>query len=154
CDVEPEPLLIDESVAGAKSLAVLDENGTAQCARDRHCIGGQQQGEDQLAGRSNLGNPEIGKGCRSVGDDEVGLAAVSEKRQEIRNDPVNRLDDPGEVEDRQIRGDLDRGPSEGLLQIVVEWLGNKAASLADPFDDIDQAKEQHEPADLLMLSQL
>ena len=147
-DVEPQPLLIDEGVAGAEPLAVFDEDCTAQCARHCHRIGRQQQDEDQLTGRGNLRDPTIRAGRGGVGEYQVGLTAVTEERQEIRNDPVDRLDDPGKVEDRQIGGDLDRGPPESLLQIEVERLGNQAAGLADSFDDIDQAKEQHEPADL------
>ena len=95
---------------------------------------------------------DINGSCR-VREHKIGFAAVAEERQEIRDDPVDRLDDPGEVEDRQIGSDLGRGPPETLFQIVVERLGDQAAGLPDPFDDVDQAKEQREPADLLILFQ-
>ena len=93
---------------------------------------------------------DINGSCR-VREHKIGFAAVAEERQEIRDDPVDRLDDPGEVEDRQIGSDLGRGPPETLFQIVVERLGDQAAGLADPFDDVDQTEEQHEPTDLPVL---
>jgi hypothetical protein len=41
------------------------------------------------------------------------------------------------------RGDLDRGPPEGLLQVKVERLSDQAAGLPDPSDHVDQAEEHH-----------
>src|SRR5205823_8464458 len=38
-DIEPQPLLIHEGVAGAEFLSVLDENGAAYRARYRHAVG-------------------------------------------------------------------------------------------------------------------
>src|SRR4029077_13158010 len=45
-------------------------------------------------------------------------------------------------------GDLDRRPPIGLLQKIIKRLRDQPAALPDAFDDIDQCKKQHEPADL------
>ena len=148
CDVEPQPLLIDESIGSAELLAVFDENGAAYRARYRHPVGGKQQRDDDLARRGNLRDPAIGACGHHIGKNKVALPAVAKERQEIRNDPVDRLDDPGKVEHRQIGGDLDRRPPVGLLQKIIERLGDQAAGLPDAFDDIDQREKHHEPADL------
>ena len=96
-------------------MAVLDENGAAYRARYRHPVGGEQQGDNNLARRGDLRDPAIRARPHQIGDNEVGFSAIAEERQEIRDDPVDRLDDPGKVEDRQIGGDLNRGPPVGLL---------------------------------------
>jgi len=59
-DVEPQPLLIDEGIAGAQFLAVLDEDGAADRARYCHAVGGQQQRDDDLARRGDPRDPAIG----------------------------------------------------------------------------------------------
>ena len=63
-DVEPQPLLIDEAVAGMQPLAVLDQNRAAQGARYRHRVGGQQQHQNQRPRRGDPGDPQQGAGSR------------------------------------------------------------------------------------------
>ena len=111
-------------------------------------VSGQQQYKGELARRGDLCHPAIRAGRRCIGENEVSLAAVPEQRQEIRNDPVDGFDDPRKIENRQIGGDLDRGPVVSLLQKMVERLGNQASGLPNTLDDIDEGKEHHEPADL------
>src|SRR5262249_59985347 len=89
-NVEPQPLLIDEGIAGAEFLAVFDEYGAAYRARYRHAVSGEQQGEDDFTRRGDLRDPAIGAGGHQVGENEVTFSAIAKDRQTIRNDSINR----------------------------------------------------------------
>jgi len=152
-DVEPQPLLIDEGVAGAEFVTILDENCAADRARDRHSVGAQQQREDDLARRDGLRDPTIRANRCEIGKNQVALTAIAENRQEVRDDAVDRFVNPRQVEHRQIGGDLERGPPVSLLQEKAQRLGDQPAGLPNPFDDIDEAEEQHKPADWAALAE-
>ena len=149
-DVEPQPLLADERAAETEALTVLRQQGAAQGA----CRGHRERGEDEqqreLAGRAQPGDPAIGADRADTRDDQIALSTVAKQRNEIGDEPEDRLDDPREIEDGEIGGDLDRRPAD-ILQVKIERLEDDAdARLADAFDDIDDGEEQHEPTDVAM----
>ena len=149
-DVEPQPLLADERAAEAEALAVLRQQGAAQGACGGHRVRGEDEQQRELAGLAQPGDPGIGADRTDARDDQIALSTIAKQRNEIGDEPEDRLDDPREIEDGEIGGDLDRGPAD-LLQIIIERLEDDAdARLADAFDDIDDGEEQHEPTDVPM----
>ena len=113
--VEPQPLLIDEPAALAEPLAILYQNRAAHGAGNRHGVGRELQRPHELARGGQLRTPEIGAGGNDVGGDQVAFPAIAEYRHQIGQHAVDRLDDPGKIEDREIGGDLQGGPAVRLF---------------------------------------
>ena len=150
-DVEPQPLLADERAAETEALTVLRQQGAAQGAGRGHRERGEDEQQRELAGLAQPGDPGIGADRTDARDDQIALSTVAKQRNEIGDESEDRLDDPREIEDGEIGGDLDRGPAD-ILQVIIERLEDDAdARLADAFDDIDDGEEQHEPADVPMV---
>jgi hypothetical protein len=91
--------------------------------------------------------PEIAADRRDVGDQQVALAAIAEQRQEIGHQSEHRLDHPGQVEDGDEGGDLQRRPAVHVLEIIGERLRDQPADLAEALHHVDEAEEQKEPPD-------
>ena len=150
-DVEPQPLLADEGAAQAIALAVLGKQRAAQGACRGHRERGEDEQQGELAGLAQPGDPGVGADRADAREDQIALATVTEQRNEIGDQPEDRLDDPREIEDGEVGGDLNGSPAD-ILQVKIERLEDDAdARLADPFDDIDDGEEQHQPADVPVL---
>src|ERR1700751_3090761 len=146
-DVEPKPLLVDKSPALFESLAVLHQYGAAQRRRDRHRVSGQHQRQGKIAWRIELGDPEIADGRRDISDDQIAFAPIAEQRQKIGYESVDGFNDPGQIEQRDKGGDLERVPAVDLLEIVIERLRDQSDDLTQALDDIDQSKKPQEALD-------
>ena len=144
--VEPEPLLIDEPSALAQPLPILDQHGAADRARYRHAIGRELQRPHQLVGRGKLRGPDEAASRGDIGRQQIRLPAVAEDRHEIGKGAVERLNDPGKVENGEIGGDLQRRPTMHFFQIKTKRLGEEANDLAGAFHDIDEGEKQHQAA--------
>ena len=148
-NVEPQPLLIDEGAALVQPLAVLDQHGAAQRARYRHRISGDHERDEEVARRGELRHPEESADGGDVDEQQVAFAPIAEQRHEIGDQAVKRLDDPGQVEQRDEAGDLQRRPALRGFEIIVQRLRDQAADLAKTLDDIDQGEEQQQMVESL-----
>src|ERR1700735_1434048 len=81
---------------------------------------------------------------QQISDDQIAFAPIAEQRHEVGDQAVKRLDDPGQVENGDEGGDLERRPAQSLFEIIVERLRNQADDLAHAFDDIDQRTKYQE----------
>ena len=106
---------------------------------------GDLQRQRKFARRGQLRAPQIRAGGHDVGGNEIGLAAIAEDRHQIRQRAVERLDDPGKIEQREIGGDLQRAEAVHLFQIICQRLSDQPDDLTDAFDDIDESEKQHQP---------
>src|SRR5262249_46978425 len=95
----------------------------------------------KIARRIKLCDPKVTTGCRDIGDDEITFAPVAEQRQEIGDESVDRFYDPGQIEQSDKGGDLERAPSVYLLQVIIERLRDEPDDLPQAFDDVDQSKK-------------
>src|ERR1700689_4462250 len=140
-EVEPEPLLVDEFAALSKPLTLLNQYRSADGAGDRHRVGGQLQRPYQRTRRFKLSDKDKTHDGGNVGGDQVALSPIAEQRHKVGKRAVDRLYDPGEIENRQVRRNLQRRPALRLFQVITERLGNQAADLTDALDDINKSKE-------------
>ena len=146
-NVEPQPLLIDEGAALVQPLPVLHQHGAAQRARYRHRISGDHERDEEVARRRELRHPDEADDGGDVDKQQVAFAPIAEQRHEIGNQAVKRLDDPGQIEQRDEAGDLHRRPALRCFEIIVQRLRDQAADLAKTLDDIDQGEEQQQMVD-------
>src|ERR1700722_11660044 len=127
-------LLVDELTALSKPLTLLNQDRSAPGAGDRHGVGGQLQRPYQRTRRFKLSDEDKAHNGCNVGGNQVALSPIAEQRHKVGKRAVDRLYDPGEIENGQIRRDLQRRPALRLFQVITERLGNQAADLTDALD--------------------
>ena len=151
-NIEPQPLLIDEGAALVQPLPVLHQHGAAQRARYRHRIRGDRERDEEVARRRELRHPDEADDGGDVDEQQVAFAPIAEQRHEIGNQSVNRLDDPGQIEQRDEAGDLQRRPALRRFEVIIQRLRDQAADLAEALDDIDQGEEQQQMVESFLVA--
>ena len=142
---EPQPLLVHEPAALAEPLSILYQHSAANRARYRHGVGRQLQRPYQLARRGKPGDPEKTGDRADIGRQQVTFAAIAKQREEVGERAVNRLDDPGKIENGEICRDLQRRPAMHFFQKIAERLCDEPADLTHTFNDIDQREKYQQP---------
>ena len=147
--IHGSPLNGLQAAGQAQRLAAFHHQGVHHHVGKRDAHGRDHQQPKQQADRARLGRNEIqvaqAQGRRRRGQDQVAPPARTGQRQEVRNQPVQRLDRPGQRDQGHERADLGRRLAP-VVQQRTNRLGDQSLRrLADPLDEIDRTEQQAQP---------
>ncbi len=146
--VEPEPLYALELADHVVLLPVFHHHRVHNHVGGGRAHSSEQEGGDDERSITQSGEPEESAGRHGIESQEPGFAPVAEERDEVADQAVERLDQPGNGEHSQVGRGLSLIEVHHFFEVETEGLTDQTACLRQTLGKVNDTEQIDESFDV------